>query len=121
MSYNASETASYESIAANLDDTLLISQNSFPYFMLVAIEADSLILLSLTLVIIAYFFFSEALVIQILIFISFSGLKIHDKCKRKVVVTVNPTVIVEPFVKDFLGGDKYFSGGIWVRGIGVAW
>lgn len=32
--------------------------------------------------------------------------RVFDKCKRKVVVTANPTIMVEPFVKDFLGGDK---------------
>lgn len=32
--------------------------------------------------------------------------KVFDKCKRKVVVTANPTIMVDPFVKDFLGGDK---------------
>ncbi|BFG22000.1 putative glycerol-3-phosphate acyltransferase 8 [Prunus yedoensis var. nudiflora] len=143
---DTSETASYESIAADLDGTLLISRSSFPYFMLVAIEAGSLLrglvlLLSLPLIIISYFFFSEALGIQILIFISFSGLKIRDielasravlprfyaadvraesfevfdKCKRKVVVTANPTVMVEPFVKDFLGGDKVLGTEIEVN------
>lgn len=32
--------------------------------------------------------------------------EVFEKCERKVVVTANPTLMVEPFVKDFLGGDK---------------
>lgn len=129
--------AGYESIAADLDGTLLGSSSAFPYYMLVAIEAGSLLrglalLLSLPLVILTYFFVSEAVGIQILIFISFSGLKVRDielasravlprfyasdvradsfevfdKCKRKVVVTANPTVMVETFVREYLGGEK---------------
>ncbi|KAF8365114.1 hypothetical protein HHK36_028974 [Tetracentron sinense] len=135
-----------QSIAADLDGTLLISRSSVPYFMLVAIEAGSFLrglalLLALPFVIIAYVFVSEALGIQMLIFISFSGLKIRDieiasravlprfyaanvrseswnvfsKCKRKVVVTANPTVMVQPFVQDFLGGDKVLGTEIEVN------
>ncbi|KAI4355087.1 hypothetical protein L6164_003893 [Bauhinia variegata] len=114
--------------------------------MLVAVEAGSLLrgltlLLSLPIVIIAHLFVSEAIGIQILIFISFSGLKIRDiefvshavpprfysadvraesfevfdRCKRKVAVTANPTVLVEPVVRDFLGGDKVLGTEIEVN------
>lgn len=114
--------------------------------MLVAIEAGSLfrgliLLLSFPLIAIAYVFVSEALAIQMLIYISFAGLKVRDielasravlprfyatdvrkesfevfdQCKRKVVVTANPTIMVEPFVKDFLGGDKVLGTEIEVN------
>lgn len=134
------------SIAADLDGTLLISSSSFPYFMLVAVEAGSLLrglvlLLSFPIIAIAYIFFSEALAIQMLIFISYAGLKVRDielasravlprfyandvrresfevfdKCKRKVVVTANPTIMVDPFVRDFLGADKVIGTEIEVN------
>ncbi|XP_010255326.1 PREDICTED: probable glycerol-3-phosphate acyltransferase 8 [Nelumbo nucifera] len=135
-----------QTIAADLDGTLLISRSSFPYFMLIAIEAGSFLrglalLLASPLILIAYKFVSESLGIQLLIFISFKGLKIRDielasravlprfyaadvrseswnvfsKCNNKIVVTANPTVMVEPFVKDFLGGDKVLGTEIEVN------
>ncbi|KAJ4951570.1 hypothetical protein NE237_028402 [Protea cynaroides] len=135
-----------QTIAADLDGTLLVSRSSFPYFMLVAIEAGSFLrgialLLASPLILFAYKLVSESLGIQLLIFISFSGLKFRDielasravlprfyagdvrseswnvfnKCKRKVVVTANPIVMVEPFVRDFLGGDKVLGTEIEVN------
>ena len=41
--------------------------------------------------------------------------EVFDSCKRKVVVTANPTVMVEPFVRDFLGGDKVLGTEIEVN------
>lgn len=92
-----------------------------------------LLLLSLPFIIISYLFISESLAIKTMIFISFSGLKardielaaravlprfyaadvrresfeVFDRCHgRKVVVTANPTIMVDTFVKEYLGGDK---------------
>ncbi|CAN6710970.1 unnamed protein product [Malus baccata var. baccata] len=130
---NASETASYESIAAHLDGTLLISRQPPPRPRPPPIPPPRhrfLLLLR-----------SPRHPDSHLHFISFSALKIHDielasravlprfyaadvrtenfevfdKCKRKVVVTANQTVMVEPFVKDFLGGDKLLGAEIEVN------
>ncbi|KAG9135418.1 hypothetical protein Leryth_007185 [Lithospermum erythrorhizon] len=142
----STSTVDHHSIAADLDGTLLISRSSFPYFMLVAIEAGSylrglILLLCFPIIAIAYVFFSEALAIQMLIYISFAGLKVRDielvsravlprfyatdvraesfevfdQCRRKVVVTANPSIMVEPFVKDYLGGDKVLGTQIEVN------
>ncbi|XP_071698515.1 probable glycerol-3-phosphate acyltransferase 8 [Rutidosis leptorrhynchoides] len=139
-------TIHHRSVAADLDGTLLKSSSAFPYYMLVAIEAGSLLrglllLLSFPIIAIAYIFISEAFAIQMLIFISFSGLKVKDielasravlprfyaadvrsdsfdvfdKCERKVVVTANPTVMVDAFVKDYLGAEKVLGTEIEVN------
>nr|GFA15715.1 probable glycerol-3-phosphate acyltransferase 8 [Tanacetum cinerariifolium] len=40
---------------------------------------------------------------------------IFDKCERKVVVTANPTIMVDAFVKEYLGGDKVLGTEIEVN------
>ncbi|XP_020570849.1 glycerol-3-phosphate 2-O-acyltransferase 4-like [Phalaenopsis equestris] len=93
----------------------------------------ALLLLLSPLILFVYRLASEAAGIQIMIYIAVAGIPIRDielaaravlprfyaadvrrdsyrafrACgRRRVVVTANPTVIVDPFVKEYLGGDR---------------
>ncbi|PHT96522.1 hypothetical protein BC332_34552 [Capsicum chinense] len=131
-----SEGREKDTVAANLDGTLLRSRSSFPYFALVAFDLCGVLrllflLLASPLAGILYYFISESAGIQVLIFATFAGMKVSDiesaarsvlpkfysedlhpeswrafsSCGTRCVLTTNPRIMVEPFLKDYLGVD----------------
>jgi phosphoserine phosphatase len=111
-----------DTVVADLDGTLLCGRSSFPYFAHMAFETGGVLLLIVLapLAGLLYYFVSEAAGIQVLIFASMAGARVpkfycsdlhpeswrvFSACGRRCVLTANPRVMVEAFLKDYIGAD----------------
>lgn len=125
-----------DTVVADMDGTLLRGRSSFPYFALIAFEVGGILrllflLLSSPIAALLYYFVSESAGIKILVFATFSGVRVRDiesvaravlpkfysadlhpeswrvfsSCGKRCVLTANPRIMVESFLKDFLGAD----------------
>ncbi|CAM6056035.1 unnamed protein product, partial [Sphagnum tenellum] len=141
----STEGREHQTVVADLDGTLLRSRSSFPYFFLVAFEAGgyfraAALLFVAPLIWFLYHLVSEGAGIELMIYITFVGLRVKDiegvaravlpkfytedihshtwrvfsSFDKRYLLTANPRIMVEPFAKDFMGVDEVLGSEIEV-------
>ncbi|KAF3625289.1 putative prolyl 4-hydroxylase 6 [Capsicum annuum] len=117
-----------QTVLSDMDGTLLVGRSSFPYFALVAFEVGGIsrllfLVLASPLAGFLYYIVSESLGIRVLVFATFVGMKMPDieyfyssdlhpdtwrvlsSCGKRCVITANPRIMVEVYLKEYLGVD----------------
>ncbi|KAE8686958.1 Glycerol-3-phosphate 2-O-acyltransferase 6 [Hibiscus syriacus] len=84
-----------QTVAADLDGTLLVSSSAFPYFMLIALEAGNIELVSRS--VLPKFYADD---------VHPKTWRVSSSFGKRYIITATPRIMVEPFVKTYLGADK---------------
>ncbi|KAG6512984.1 hypothetical protein ZIOFF_031128 [Zingiber officinale] len=130
--YPPTEKLRDQTVVFDVEEAVLRDRSTFPYFMLVAVESGGLMRAMLLLILYpAICCLGKEAALRMMAMVTFCGLRekgmragravlpkflmedvgeegweVVSKAKRRVAVSCMPTVMVEPFAKEYLGAEK---------------